>query len=186
MTTTAKETAAGPDDLALVRAARAGDASAQHALYERYADRLHTLAAYTLGSRAAAEDALQSIFVKVFENLDRFQERAAFSTWIWRIALNHCRDEIRRRRDFVPIEAILGSDDVTPERLHQVRQVETIVARALQELSPKLREVVVLRYVENLNYEEISAITGCSIGTVSSRLYRALEQLEKILRPLRL
>jgi RNA polymerase sigma factor (sigma-70 family) len=174
------------DDFALVAAARSGDASAQHAIYDRYSARLHTLACYTLGSRAAAEDALQSIFVKVFQNLHRFEEKSSFATWLWRIALNHCRDEIRRRREFVPLESILGSADDTPspERLHEVRQIQSIVSRALLELSPKLREVVVLRYIENLPYDEIAAITGCSIGTVSSRLYRGLEQLERILRPL--
>jgi RNA polymerase sigma-70 factor (ECF subfamily) len=173
-----------------VRAALAGDAGAQQAIYDRYAGRLFTLAFYMLGSRAAAEDALQSIFLKAFAALDRFNAKSALSTWLWRIALNHCNDELKRKRaETVPLETILGSgDDVSPgpspERQFEARQTETVVGRALMELPPKLRSVVVLRYVENLSYDEIAAALGTSVGTVSSRLSRALAELERILRPL--
>ena len=159
------------------------------ALYEQYAGRIFTLARYALGSEAAAEDAVQSIFLKAFQNLARFRGQADAGTWLWRIAVNHCNDELRRRKrsEEVPLDAILGWADGahTPEQRHAVRQIDEIVARALLELSPKLRTVVVLRYVEEMPYEEIAAVLGCSVGTVSSRLSRALEQLERILRPIR-
>ena len=160
------------------------------ALYEQYAGRIFTLARYALGSEVAAEDAVQSIFLKAFQSRERFRGEAAASTWLWRIAVNHCNDELRRRRrraEEVPLDAILGwADDAhTPEQRHAVKQVDEIVARALLELSPKLRTVVVLRYVEEMPYDEIAAVLGCSVGTVSSRLARALATLERILRPLR-
>lgn len=159
------------------------------ALYEQYAGRIFTLARYALGSEAAAEDAVQAVFLRAFQNLAQFRGQANAGTWLWRIAVNHCHDELRRRRrrEEVPLDAILGwADDAhTPEQRHAVRQVDEIVARALLELSPKLRTVVVLRYIEELPYDEIAAILGCSIGTVSSRLARALATLERILRPLR-
>lgn len=160
------------------------------ALYEQNAGKIYTLAHYTLGSPAAAEDAVQTIFLKAFQSRERFRGEAAAGTWLWRIAVNHCSDELRRRKrraEEVPLDAVLGwADDAhTPEQRHAVRQIDEIVARALLELSPKLRTVVVFRYVEEMPYDEIAAVLGCSIGTVSSRLGRALDKLERILRPLR-
>jgi RNA polymerase sigma-70 factor, ECF subfamily len=158
-------------------------------LYDRYAGRIHTLAYYALGSHSAAEDAVQSVFLKAFQNASRFRGDSAAGTWLWRIAVNHCNDELRRRgrAEEVPLDAILGwaDDAASPEQRHAVKQIDEIVARALLELSPKLRTVVVLRYVEEMPYEQIAEVLGCSIGTVSSRLARALTSLERILRPIR-
>jgi RNA polymerase sigma-70 factor (ECF subfamily) len=159
------------------------------ALYEQHGGRIYTLARYALGSPVAAEDAVQTIFLKAFQNLGRFRGEAEKGTWLWRIAVNHVNDELRRRKraEEVPLEAILGWADEaqSPEERRAVKQVDEIVARALLELSPKLRTVVVLRYVKDMPYDEIAAVLGCSIGTVSSRLARALSKLERILRPLR-
>jgi RNA polymerase sigma-70 factor (ECF subfamily) len=158
------------------------------ALYDQYGSRIHTLARYTLGSDSAAEDAVQTVFLKAAESRANFRRESAPGTWLWRIAVNHCNDELRRRRraEEVPLDAILGwADDAgTPEQHHAVKQIDKIVARALFELSPKLRTVAVLRYVEDLQYDEIAEVLGVSIGTVSSRIARALEKLEKVLRPI--
>jgi RNA polymerase sigma-70 factor (ECF subfamily) len=157
-------------------------------LYERYAARIRTLAHYTLGSRAAADDVVQTVFLKASQSLATFRGQAAPGTWLWRIAVNQCNDELRRRRrtEEVPLDAILGwaDDAASPEQRHGVKEIDEIVARALLELSPKLRTVVVLRYVDEMPYDEIAAILGCSIGTVSSRLARALTKLEQTLRPI--
>jgi RNA polymerase sigma-70 factor (ECF subfamily) len=157
-------------------------------LYERYAGRIYTLARYTLGSAAAAEDVVQSVFVKAAQHLSQFRREADPGTWLWRIAVNHCTDEVRRRKrvEEVPLEAILGWADPSqsPEQTHAVKQIDEIVARGLLELSPKLRTVVVLRYVDEMPYDEIARVLGCSIGTVSSRLARGLAALERVLRPI--
>jgi RNA polymerase sigma-70 factor (ECF subfamily) len=157
-------------------------------LYDQYAGRIHTLAQYTLGSHAAAEDAVQAVFLKAFQSLSKFRGQAQLGTWLWRIAVNHCNDELRRRKRSVevPLDAILGWADeaASPEQRHGVKQIDEIVARALLELSPKLRTVAVLRYVEDMSYDQMAAVLGCSVGTVSSRLARALAQLERILRPI--
>jgi RNA polymerase sigma-70 factor, ECF subfamily len=179
------------EDGELVRLARSGADDALAALYGRYADRIVTLCFYALGSRPAAEDAMQSVFLKVFRGLADFRGQSAFRTWLFRIAINHCNDELRTRSaEYVPLESIMGSDReiaarLSPEEEHESRQVELIVARALRELSPKLRSVAVLRYIEDLSYDEIAAVLDCSKGTVASRLNRALTDLERILRPLR-
>jgi RNA polymerase sigma-70 factor, ECF subfamily len=158
-------------------------------LYDRYASRVHTLARYTLGSDAAAEDAVQTIFLKAFQSAAQFRGGSAASTWLWRIAINHCNDELRRRKraaEEVPLDAILGwaNENESPEERHAVKQIDAIVARALLQLSPKLRTVVALRYVDEMPYDQIAEVLECSIGTVSSRLARGLAQLEQILRPI--
>ena len=158
------------------------------ALYDEYGGRIYTLARYMLGSPHAADDAVQTVFLKAAQNLGAFRGQASAGTWLWRIAVNHCTDELRRRKraDEVPLDAILGWADPSqsPEHAHAVKQIDEIVARALLELSPKLRTVVVLRYVEELPYEQIAEVLGCSIGTVSSRLARGLAALERVLRPI--
>jgi RNA polymerase sigma-70 factor, ECF subfamily len=183
--------AAGTEDRELVRLAQRGTDEALAALYSRYADRVVTLCFYTLGSRTAAEDAMQSVFLKAFRGLAEFRGQSEFRTWLFRIAINHCNDELRMRSaQYVPLESIMGSDReiasrLSPDEEHESRQTELIVARALRELSPKLRSVAILRYIEDLSYEEIAAVLNCSKGTVASRLNRALTDLERILRPLR-
>jgi|ERR1051325_8214095 RNA polymerase sigma-70 factor (ECF subfamily) len=156
-------------------------------LYDRFAGRIFTLAHYTLGSRSAAEDAVQTVFLRASQNLARFRGQAALGTWLWRIALNHVSDELRRRKrvEEVPLDAILGWADPgqSPETRHGLKQLDEIVARALLELPPNFRTVVALRYVDEMPYDQIAEVLGCSIGTVSSRLARALAMLEKILRP---
>lgn len=183
--------AAAIEERELIQLARSGTDEALAALYGRHADRVVTLCFYALGSRSAAEDAMQSVFLKAFRGLADFRGQSTFRTWLFRIAINHCNDELRMRSaEYVPLESIMGSDReiasrLSPEAEQESRQVELIVARALRELSPKLRSVAVLRYIEDLSYEEIAAVLDCSKGTVASRLNRALTDLERILRPLR-
>lgn len=116
-------------------------------LYEQYGARIHTLARYLLGSRVAAEDAVQSVFLKAFQHREQFRGEADARTWLWRIAVNHCQDELRRRKrvEEVPLDEVLGwaNDEQSPELCHRVKQIDEIVARAILQLSPKLRTVVV-------------------------------------------
>lgn len=174
----------------LVQAACQGEESAQRAIFERFRDRVYSLAIYSLGDETIAEDILQSVFIKVFQALPAFRFESELGTWIYRIAVNECHDHRRRSRmNLVALESILGSDaeiDAAPGL--DVRQVERErglkVQRAILKMSPKLRDVLILRYVEELSYEEISQTLDLSMGTVASRLNRALVDLERRLRSL--
>ena len=180
-----------PDERALVAAARRGDREAQHALYERYRDRVFSLVAYTIADDDAAEDVLQAVFLRVFRSLDGFRGDSSLATWIFRIAINEGRrHRAHRRRASVPIEEIFGSGEERdpaprPDAAYWNDQRRDIVSRAVQELPPRLREVVALRYVEELSYDEIAEVLGCANGTVASRLHRALAELESRLRVVR-
>ena len=180
-----------PNEASLVAAARRGDREAQRALYEGYRDRVFSLIAYMVGDDDAAEDVLQATFLRVFRSLDGFRGDSSLTTWVYRIALNESRRyRSRRRSASVPIEDLLGSGEELdtssrPDADYSRDQRREIVSRAVQELPPRLREVVALRYAEELSYDEIAAVLGCAQGTVASRLHRALAELESRLRVVR-
>ncbi|HZM87610.1 MAG TPA: sigma-70 family RNA polymerase sigma factor [Blastocatellia bacterium] len=174
-----------------VIAAQQGDRDAFKSLYERYRDRVYNIIFYSIGDEVRAEDVLQIVFVKVYQGLPGFRFEASLSTWIYRVALNECLNQQRRRgAHHVPFEALLGSDEefdagASADRQHAESERREIIHRAVMELSPKLRAVVALKYLDGLSYEEIASVLECSPGTVASRLNRALNQLEVRLRPLR-
>jgi RNA polymerase sigma-70 factor, ECF subfamily len=187
---TVREEHSSLDERAVVIAAQKGDREAFKLLYDCYRDRVYNFIFYSMGDELRTEDVLQVVFVKVFRGLPGFRFEASLATWIYRIALNECLNQQRRRvLRQVPFESLLGSDDepcATPSDLqHAEAERRQIVHRAVMELSPKLRSVVALRYLDELSYEEIAGVLECSAGTVASRLNRALGQLEKRLRPLR-
>ncbi len=175
----------------LIRAAQCGDMAAFKSLYECYRERIYNFAFYALGDQAWAEDVLQIIFMKMHRGLPDFRFASAFSTWLYRIALNECQNQQQRHRTrYVPLEAILGSEDecdrgALPDAEHARNERGEIIRQAVLELPPKLRTVVALKYLDGLSYDEIAAILGCSSGTVASRLNRALAKLEDRLRPLK-
>jgi RNA polymerase sigma-70 factor (ECF subfamily) len=178
-------------DQDLVLAVQRGDPQAFRELYDRYRDRIYNLVLFSTGDPQHAQDVLQTIFLKVFRGLQSFRFESGLATWIYRIAHNECLNYHRARRPpQVPLEAILGSNDEIDSRpisheQHARKEREEILEQALMQLPLKMREVVVLRYVEGLSYEEIGRVLGCAPGTVASRLNRALAELEERLRPFR-
>jgi RNA polymerase sigma-70 factor (ECF subfamily) len=175
----------------LIMRAQRGDRAAFKALYESYRDRVYNIIFYSMGDELASEDILQIVFIKIYRGLPGFRFEASLATWIYRITLNECLNQQQRRgAQYVPFEAILGSDDefdsaAPPDIEHADKERREIIQRAMMELPPKLRDVIALKYLEGLSYEEIAAVLGCAPGTVASRLSRALEKLETRLRPLR-
>lgn len=175
----------------IIVAAQRGDREAFKALYDRYRDRVYNLIFYTTGDELGAEDVLQIVFVKIYQGLAGFRFEASLATWIYRITVNECLNQQRgRSAQHVPFEALLGSDEemdgnAAADLQHAEGERREIIRRAVMELSPKLRAVVALKYLEDLSYEEIASVLECSPGTVASRLNRALTDLEARLRPLR-
>jgi RNA polymerase sigma-70 factor (ECF subfamily) len=124
--------------------------------------------------------------------LTHFRSESGFGTWIYRIALNECQNQLRgRRAEFVPIESVLGRDEEihpsssSPDHEQLARQRSEIIMQAVMDLTPKLRAVVVMKYFEGMSYDEIGNVLGCSSGTVASRMNRALLKIEERLRPLK-
>jgi RNA polymerase sigma-70 factor, ECF subfamily len=175
----------------LVQDAQRGDRAAQRSIYRLYNERVFNIVFYSIGDAVFAEDLTQTIFLKIFRALNGFRFESTLSTWIYRIAINECLNHTRGGgAQYVPLDAILGSGEemdvnLTPDVEHERNQRQEIIQQAVMELSPKLRAVVVLKYIEGFSYEEIAEVLACSPGTVASRLNRALTNLESRLRPLR-
>ena len=166
-------------------AARNGEPQAVRELYQAYRGPIWTLIVYMVGDPLQTQDVLQNVFMKAFRGLKSFRFQSRFFTWIYRIALNECRNH-RRKRDIphVPLEAILGSrDEIDKTTVSEESEAyKTILREAVKRLPEKMREVILLKYREDLSYEEISGIIGCAPGTVASRLNRALAALEERLK----
>jgi RNA polymerase sigma-70 factor (ECF subfamily) len=175
----------------------ARDESAFNELVVSYERRVFALVFRMLGNRHEAEDLAQEVFVQVFKAIDQFRGDAKLSTWIYRIAVNLCKNKskyLARRKageqddvdamvDRAPLSAAKGvsvGDVSRPDELVEGMQLERIVKVAIAQLEPDFREVLVLRDVEDLSYEEIAAITGLPDGTVKSRIHRARGQLRAL------
>jgi len=150
-------------------------------LYERFRERVYNVALRVVGNADEAGDVLQDVFLLLFRKIHRFREQAFFGSWVYRITVNVSLDHLRRRRR-APLatatEELLDGPQETgdlssPERRLAGRDLQRHVRAALQQLSPRLRIVIVLRYLEGLAYGEIAEILECSVGTVKSRLNRA-------------
>lgn len=179
------------EERATIIAAQQGDRDAFKELYDRYRDRVYNVIFYSMGDELKAEDVLQIVFVKIFRGLPKFRFESRLATWIYRIALNECLNQQRAPgAQHIPFEALLGSDEeldagAAADLQHAQEERRQIIHRAVMDLSPKLRAVVALKYLEGLSYDEIASVLECSPGTVASRLNRALGELELRLRPLR-
>jgi len=169
----------------IVRAVLAGDRERYAVLVGRYRDRYARYAARMLGSRDAAEDAVQDAFVRAFDHLADCREPDNFAGWLFLILRNRCFAEQRRRtREGRPLEAhdeaFAGPErpDGTVEQAERMRALE----RALGDLTPEQREVFVLKHVEGLPYEEISRLTGATVASLKMRMHRAYDRLRELLK----
>ncbi len=180
------------DELALVRAAKAGDISAFEQLVRRYDRNVFRIAQHITQNREDAEDVVQDAFLKSYENLKNFQEQSKFYTWLVRIAVNEALMRLRRRRpermvsldeevkteeDSMPREVADWTPN--PEQQYSQEELRDILSRTIQGLPSSFRTVFVLRDVEGLSTEETAEALGLSIPAVKSRLLRARLQLRE-------
>lgn len=180
-----------PDEINLVNRFKAGDSSAFEELVRAYQDRIFNLCRYVLGNDHDAEDAAQDVFIKAFRNLSGFKPDASVYTWLYRIAVNTCLDR-KRKPFFLSLfksgesedggDYDVPSEEPSPEKLLESKQISREIQRALNKISPKLRTVIVLKEFEGLSYEEIGEVLDISLGTVKSRISRAREELKELLK----
>jgi len=177
----------------LVARSRHGDTTAFDQLVGLYQDRIYNYVARMVHDPIEAEDIAQEAFVKAYRNLPSFRGASTFQTWLYRIASNLTIDSVRRRHrreNTCSLDAPLDTDEGQvareqedtarpgPARDLETAELQRQVHRAIQQLSPKLRGVVVLYELQGLSYEEIATILGCPLGTVKSRLFNARLELK--------
>lgn len=175
----------------------ARDETAFNQLVVTYERRVFALVFRMIGRRDEAEDLAQEVFVQVFKAIDQFRGDSKLSTWIYRIAVNLCKnrskylsrrhageqDDLDAMVDRAPLQAAKGvsvGDVSRPDELVEGMQLEVIVKRAIESIDPEFREVLILRDVEDMSYDEIAEVTGLADGTVKSRIHRARAQLRAL------
>ncbi|MCB9557420.1 MAG: sigma-70 family RNA polymerase sigma factor [Deltaproteobacteria bacterium] len=182
----------------LIRRLQERDEAAFREMVREHEQQVFNLVFRMLGNREEAEDLAQDVFVTVFKSIDRFREESRLSTWIYRIAVNHCKNRYKylARRNyhgsasFDDVEAREGTERdgpaialqaqiSAPDRILEGKRLEQALQRAIAELDEDQRVVIVLRDVEGLTYQEICAITDLAEGTVKSRLHRARMALKE-------
>jgi RNA polymerase sigma-70 factor (ECF subfamily) len=173
---------------AVIEACRQGDRDAFRVLYETYKDKVYSITLYYFhGDTELARDATQQAFLKALTGISKFRGDSEFSTWLYRLVVNTCRDRSRSAAqrevpsdpaDFVRIASV---SDEPLERAEESARVRA----ALYSLPPKLRMPVLLRYFEDLSYSELARALNCSMGTVASRLNKGHEMLRRKLESMR-
>jgi RNA polymerase sigma-70 factor (ECF subfamily) len=175
----------GRSDEELVEACQAGESSAFDLLVARWEDKIRGAAYRLLGSEEEARDAAQEAFLKAYRALADFKGEARFSSWLYQITVNLCRDRLRRRkgRNLVSLDALEDGGPViaarAPGALDLVEQIDLrrAVRRAIESLSEEQREVVILKEYQGLTFLEIAQALELPVSTVKTRLYRGLGHL---------
>ncbi len=185
------------EESAFVARLVARDESAYNELFELYERRVFALVFRMLGRRAEAEEITQDVFVQVFRTIESFRGEAKLSTWLFRIAVNLSKNRMKynarrgagRQTELETAgdasialgdaQAVGSARLARPDEAVETGQLESLVRRAIEELEPEHRQLVILRDVEDLSYEEIAEVTGLMLGTVKSRIHRGRAQLRE-------
>lgn len=179
----------------LVRLSRKGDMQAFEDLVDMYKDKIYHLAYRMLNYSIEAEDVVQDTFLRVYLNLDRYDENQKFSTWIYRIATNLCIDRLRKRKPSYSLDAempesegadwytLLPANQGTPEQEVVLSETQEQIRKAISTLPEKYKSVVILRYLHDMSLQEISDVLNMPVTTVKTRVHRGREYLRKKLEP---
>ncbi len=181
------------NERALVELARNGDEAAFEKLVTLYERKVYATAFRYTGNEHDAMDISQEVFIRVFRFIHTFNLESSFSTWIYRITVNVCKDHIRKRaaRGELPLELVdeetgeytveISDSTYDPVELYEQAELRQEIRSAIDDLPDNYKEVVLLRDIGGLSYEEISQTLEIEVGTVKSRLSRARERLRKFL-----
>lgn len=174
----------------ILESCRSGNAEAFRLLFESHKDRVYSIAlSFFNGDTAVAEDVTQQVFMKLMTQISQFEGRSQFSTWLYRLVTNACLDHRRGLRRFLSFgdttELEVPDSRCSAESHFIAGQIEGEIRQAIAGLKPKLRIAVLLKYFDDLSYDEMASALGCSRGTVASRLSRGHRILARKLSHLR-
>jgi RNA polymerase sigma-70 factor (ECF subfamily) len=182
------------DEAAAARA-KAGDADAFRVLVERHSRPMFRLAFRMTGNEQDAEDIVQDTFLRAYRRIGKFDERASFGTWLYRITVNCSLDLVRARKrrseqsgsanpEMDDLIQSLPSSGATPDRMAMSGQTRQRIAEAMEELSASERTAFVLRHFEGMCIDEVSRVLGCRPGAARHCVFRAVQKLRRALEPL--
>lgn len=173
------------DDFSLIKRFIDGEEDIFDELVRRHKEKVRNIVYLTLNERDSADDIAQEVFITVYRSLKNFRFESQFTTWLYRITVNKCKDHLRRkavRRIIIPFKD--NREDPGYEISPEDSNTGEIVRTAISKLPDKMRIPLVLKDIEGFSYQEIAETMQCEIGTVKSRIFRAREGLKKILQPI--
>ncbi len=180
-------------DLKTIRRCKRGEEAAFAEILKRYRGPIYNLCYRMSRNAEDARDLAQEVFIKVFSLLDRFDESYAFSSWLFRIATNHCIDHLRRNRlRFLSLDGGVGQDGEEyelqlpdsgpgPDTVLQRKEALARLDEVIGDLPPHYRVITLLRHDQQLSYEEIAETLSLPLGTVKARIHRARQQIQQML-----
>ena len=177
-------TATNPDaDAELVERYLAGDTTAFDEIMIRYERQIYRVCYRFVDNREDAMDLAQEVFIKAFEHLGTFRRESSLKTWLYRIAMNHCINHVKKHsQEFVEVTEYTGSVHSTVQPQLEEREQREQFRRLVKLLPPKQKAILELRINEQLSYEEIAKISGRSISTIKASVFFALEKLRKLVK----
>ncbi len=186
----------GPSDHSLIDSIKSGDSAAFEVLVTRHRGKVFAMVQNMIKNEADAWDLSQEVFIKVWKALPKFEARARFSTWLYRITHNVVYDWLRKRKiesagelddnllnrsSIAAGSTTTPKDSLRPDDAIVKRELGSRIEKAMETLSPEHRETILLREVQGYDYKEIAETMDCSLGTVMSRLYYSRKKLQQLL-----
>jgi len=171
-------------DFILIRAYIDGDEAAFEKLLLLHKDKVRNLIFLTLGDSEFVDDIIQDVFISVYHKIKEFRFESKFTTWLYRITVNKCRDYLRKKRVrsiFTPIKD--SHENIQSSAMRTDIDIPQLVRKAIERLPEKLRIPLILRDMDGFSYSEIAEKLDCEVGTVKSRIFRARESLKALLEP---
>lgn len=178
----------------LILQCKNGSVEAFEQLVLKYQRQVYTVAFRFMGNHEDASDLAQEAFIKAYKSIDRFRGEASLKTWLYHIISNVCRDELRKRKKglTLSLDAPIFTDEgeitrqaedwtYAPEHIYESKEIQYFIQKALDNLTPEYKEVIILREIQGFSYEEIAKELDCSLGTIKSRLNRARKAMRDII-----
>lgn len=173
------------DDFSLIKRFNEGEKEVFRILINRHKEKVRNIIFITLSELDAIDDIAQEVFITVFKNLKNFRYESQFTTWLYRITINKCKDYLRKKKVRKIFSSVDEDYDFSSTQIDENDDVRQIVRKAIDELPDKLRIPMILRDIEGFSYQEISETLDLDLGTVKSRIFRAREALRKNLEPMK-
>ncbi len=173
------------DDFSLIRSFTAGNEDAFRTLLKRHKEKVRNLVYITMGKPDDVDDITQEVFITVFRKLSSFRYESQFSTWLYRVTVNKCRDHIRGHKIRNFFSSLSPENDIAVSETHNegLFEVQEIVRQSIAKLPEKYRIPLILRDIEGFDYRQIAETLETEVGTIKSRIFRAREALKQILEP---
>lgn len=174
----------------LIERASGGDPSAFNRLMEAHERRMYAVALRMCGNREDAQDCLQEAMLRIYRSISSFKGQSSFGTWVYRITMNTCLDELRRKKNkqSTSLDGLLDTgwspqdESASPEKHAVQSETRRLLHQAIQDLPEDMRSAIVLRDIQGLSYEEIAQALDINVGTIKSRISRGRDKLREKLK----